>query len=137
MEDCFVLANICPQDHALNAGAWKTLEEKERQWARRDSLIVIVAGPIYEKSDTQRIGEAGVRVPSAFFKVLLAPALDKPRAIGFVYPNMTAPGNMQNYSMTVDEVEQITGYDFFYNLPDDIENEVESKASFKEWNAHN
>ena len=137
MEDCFVLANICPQDHALNAGAWKTLEEKERQWARRDSLIVIVAGPIYEKSDTQRIGEAGVRVPSAFFKVLLAPALDKPRAIGFVYPNMTAPGNMQNYSMTVDEAAQITGYDFFYNLPDDIENEVESKASFKEWNAHN
>lgn len=135
MEDCFVLANICPQDHSLNSGAWKTLEDKERQWARRDSRIVIVAGPIYENSDTQRIGEAGVRVPSAFFKVLLAPALDKPRAIGFVYPNMTAPGNMQNYSMTVDEVEKITGYDFFYNLPDDIENEVESKASFVEWNA--
>lgn len=137
MEDCFVLANICPQDHSLNSGAWKTLEDKERQWARRDSRIVIVAGPIYENSDTQRIGEAGVRVPSAFFKVMLAPAIDKPRAIGFVYPNMTAPGNMQNYSMTVDEVEEITGYDFFYNLPDDIENEVESKASFVEWNARN
>ena len=46
MEDCFVMTNISPQDHALNAGAWNTLEAKERQWAKRDSAIVIIAGPI-------------------------------------------------------------------------------------------
>ncbi len=73
-------------------------------------------------------------VPSAFFKVILAPYVDKPRAIGFVYPNMSAPGNMQNYVMTVDDVEALTGYDFFSALPDEIEKEVESKASFREWN---
>lgn len=134
MEDCFVMANICPQDHALNNGAWKTLEKKECLWAQRDSCIVIVAGPIYTGSDRQRIGDEGVRVPSAFFKVMAAPYLDEPRGIGFIYPNMTAPGNMQNYSMTIDEVEKITGYDFFYNLPDDIENEIESKAVFRVWN---
>lgn len=133
MNDCFVMANMCPQDHSLNSGAWNTLENRERNWARRDSAIVVVAGPIYENGDINTIG-GGVLVPSAFFKVLLAPYLEQPRAIGFVFPNMSAPGNMQNYVMTVDDVETLTGYDFFSALPDDMENEVESKASFREWN---
>ncbi len=133
MNDCFVMANMCPQDHSLNSGAWNTLENRERNWACRDSAIVIVAGPIYENGDINTIG-GGVLVPSAFFKVLLAPYLEQPRAIGFVFPNMSAPGNMQNYVMTVDDVETLTGYDFFSALPDDMENEVESKASFREWN---
>lgn len=133
MADCFVMTNMAPQNHSLNAGAWNTLENKERNWAKRDSAIVIIAGPIYEKSDTERIGQAGVRVPSAFYKVIIAPYLDEPRGIGFVYPNMSSPGNMQNYSMSIDEVEKITGIDFFYNLPDDIEDRIESVTSFKEW----
>ncbi len=134
MYDCFTFANMTPQAHRLNSGAWKTLEDKERIWARRDKRLIIVAGPIYQKGDTQTIGAIKVRVPSGFFKVLLAPDLDSPRAIGFVYPNDYAPGNMQNYSMTVREVEQITGLDFFSALPDDIENTIESTTSFKEWN---
>ena len=134
MNDCFVMTNMTPQLHALNGGAWSTLESKERLWAKRDSALVIVAGPIYTESDTKRIGKTGVRVPSAFFKVLLAPYVDEPRAIGFVYPNMSSPGNMQQYSMSVDEVEALTGLDFFANLPDELENRIERSASFTEWN---
>lgn len=134
MHHSFSMANIVPQDHSLNTKAWNTLEKKCRLWAQRDSALIIIAGPIYEKTDTKRIGYSGVKVPSAFFKVILAPYLPQPRAIAFVYPNMRAPGNMQNYSTTIDEVERITGFDFFKSLPDDIENEVESKTSFKEWN---
>ncbi len=133
MNDCFVMTNMTPQLHALNNGAWKTLEKKERLWAQRDSALVIVAGPIYADSDTKRIGDSGVRVPSSFYKVLLAPYVSEPRAIAFIYPNMTAPGNMANYVTTVDEVERLTGLDFFYNLPDDIENRVEANSSFTTW----
>ncbi len=134
MYDCFSFTNMTPQDGALNSGAWQTLEKKERKWAMRDSAILIVAGPIYEKSDTMRIGNSGVRVPSAFFKVFAAPYLDEPRGIAFVYPNMSSPGNMENYVMTIDDVEKLTGLDFFYNLPDELENSIESVASFRDWN---
>lgn len=134
MEDCFVMANICPQQHTLNNGAWKTLENKARQWAQRDSAIMIIAGPIYNPADTIRIGRMGVRVPGAFFKVLLAPYADNPRGIAFVYPNMTSPGNMQDYAMSIDQLEKITGYDFFPSLSDSIEKKVEAVYSFKEWN---
>lgn len=134
MTDCFSFANMAPQDHALNAGAWQTLEKKERHWARRDSAILIVAGPVYEDADSCRIGGIGVRVPSAFFKVIVAPYIDWPRGIAFVYPNMASPGNMENYVVTIDDVERITGLDFFHNLPDDIEEKVESVSSFRDWN---
>lgn len=134
MTDCFSLANIAPQAHALNSGAWKTLENKEREWARRDSALVIVAGPLYGTEDKIRIGKTGVLVPGAFFKVIIAPYLPEPRGIGFIYPNLTAPGNMRQYSMSIDEVEALTGLDFFHNLPDDIENKIESTTSFAQWN---
>lgn len=134
MIDCFVMANMCPQDHKLNAGAWNTLENKERQWAQRDSAILIIAGPIYYESDNKRIGDTGVRVPGAFFKAFLAPYAPSPRAIAFVYPNSVSPGNMQEYAMSIDDLEEITGFDFFSSLPDEIEMEVEAKYSFKEWN---
>ena len=134
MEDCFVMANMCPQDHDLNAGAWLTLETKERQWAQRDSCIMIVAGPIYTDSDTDRIGQIGVRVPSAFFKAFLAPYVKTPRAIAFVYPNMTSPGNMEQYAMSIDDLESLIGFDLFPTLPDEIEDVVEAEFSFTEWN---
>lgn len=133
MADCFVMANMCPQDHSLNSGAWSTLEKKERQWASRDSAIIIVAGPIYDKSDTNRVGPGNVRVPGAFFKVIAAPYAESPRGIAFVYPNMSSPGDMRKYSMSIDELENITGYDFLYELPDEIEEAIESKASFNDW----
>lgn len=134
MVDCFSLANIAPQDHDLNTGAWKTLENKERTWAQRDSAIIIIAGPLYSDSDKERIGDAGVRVPGAFFKVLAAPFLDKPRGIAFVYPNMTAPGNMQQYSMTIRDLEKIVGFNFFSDLTQEEQDRLETTASFNEWN---
>lgn len=133
MIDCFVMSNMCPQDHQLNSGPWNTLENKERQWALRDKKLIIIAGPIYTEDDKLKIGTIGVRVPSAFFKVLLAPSIDSPRAIAFVYPNMSSPGNMQAYAMSVDELEELTGFDFFSSLPDELENKIEGSFSFTEW----
>ena len=132
--DCFVMANICPQDLRLNAGAWATLEKRERQWAEEKDGLIIVAGPIYEESDCLRIGETNVRVPSAFFKAFLSHRGTDTEAVAFVYPNMPAHGQMRDYMMTIDELEKITGFDFFHALPDDIEDQTESTFNAKAWN---
>ena len=135
MKSCFTMANICPQDGQLNSHAWKTLETKERKWAKNIGDLVIVAGPLYTSADKQRIGETGVRVPSAFFKVIIAPYRNEPMGIGFIYPNMYSPGDMYIYAMTIDEVEKQTGYDFFYYLPDEIEDNIEAQQP-KQWRKH-
>lgn len=134
MDESFLMTNICPQAGDLNRGAWNKLEEKCRQRARRDSAIVIVCGPVFGKTGASMlIGPTGVAVPQGFFKVVLSPYADPPRAIGFLMPNGPVPGGMQKCAVSVDSVESVTGIDFFSALPDAVEKEVESQCDFHSW----
>lgn len=133
MQQSFYMTNICPQMNSLNSGAWKRLEEKCRNWARIDSAIIIVAGPILSDNLTETIGATGVIVPERYFKVILSPYADPPRGIGFIMNNGYVEGGMQKAAVSIDSVEKVTGHDFFDRLPDDIENEVESQCRFNYW----
>lgn len=131
MRESFCMTNICPQSPDLNRGAWKKLEEKCRQRAEADSSLVIICGPVFDKSGpAARIGGTGVAVPQSFFKVILAPFVEHPWAIGFIMPNGYVDGGMQKAAVPVDQVETLTGYDFFSALPDSIENDIEARCDF-------
>ena len=127
------LTNICPQTTAMNSGAWSTLEDNCRTWARRDSALVIITGPVLTDRMPLHIGKNHVAVPERFFKVVLAPYAIPPRGIGFIMPNAKVAGGVQATAMTIDEVEAITGLDFFAALPDEIERDVESQNSYPQW----
>lgn len=58
------------------------------------------------------------------------------RGIGFIMPNDKVPGGMQAAAVSIDEVERVTGHDFFSSLPDEIENEVEKQCDFHYWSTH-
>lgn len=133
----FYLTNISPQRKELNTKAWANLEEQCRSWAKRDSTLIIITGPILNNYLTQTIGNTGVTVPDRYFKVILAPYANPPRAIGFIMPNSNVPGGVQAAAVTVDQVEEVTGFDFFSSLPDDIEAEVESQARYSKWQYSN
>lgn len=133
MQQSFFMTNICPQAGGLNGGAWKRLEEKCRVWAAADSAIVIVAGPVLSDELSETLGETGVVVPERFFKVVLSPYADPPRGIGFIMNNGKVAGGMQAAAVTIDEVERVTGHDFFSELPDDVEMAVESECRFHYW----
>ena len=53
--------------------------------------------------------------------------------IGFIYENKSGRKPMSTYAMTVNEVEEITGIDFFPSLPNKIENAVEDTVDFSKW----
>lgn len=133
MQETFYMTNICPQAKSLNSGSWKKLEEKCRVWAQADSVIYIVCGPIYDETPIEYIGDPHIYVPRRFFKAIISPYANPPRGIGFIMPNGKVPGGMQAAAVTIDEIEEITGYDFFYTLPDDIESTVESQKNFHLW----
>lgn len=132
MNESFYLTNICPQNHSLNAGGWKRLEEKVRAWADRDSAIIVISGPLLD-GPVSRLA-SGVAVPTGFFKVVLAPFASPVRAIAFVYKNEGGQKKVELQATSVDEVEQLTGFDFFSSLPDDIETEIEKSSNYNEWN---
>lgn len=131
-EQSFLLTNICPQLHNLNGGDWKELEDRCRTWALQYGSIYIVCGPLLMNKKHKTIGKNKVVVPEAFFKVVLRLG-DQPAAIGFIYRNERANKTMSSYVNSVDEVERITGLDFFSALPDNIEKKVEAKADLNEW----
>lgn len=133
MRETFCLVNICPQAKVLNTGAWKRLEEKCRTIARLDSALIIVCGPVLTDSISDYIGDTGVAVPRRFFKVILSPYTTPMRGIGFIMANDRVKGGMQAAAVSIDEVERITGHDFFSALPDSIENRIEATCDFNGW----
>ena len=132
MKESFYMTNICPQKAALNSGGWNKLEDKVRDWARRDSAIVVATGPVLS-AGMKTIGESRVAVPEHFYKVVFAPYATPRRAIAFLYPNGSSKGAISKYAVTVDEVERFTGIDFFSALDDDEEAEVESRINLLQW----
>ena len=129
----FLLTNMCPQDRTLNGGDWNELEMRCRRWAERYGEVYIVAGPIVSKSNPETIGRNHVVVPDKFFKVVLCTE-GTPRALGFIYDNrQDHHKKMREYVVSVDEVERITGLDFFSALPDDVERRIEEHADLDKW----
>lgn len=130
MNETFLFTNICPQVHGLNAGAWNDLELACRSWARKYGDVYIACGPIYEGTP-RTIGRNRVAVPTAFFKVILCMCgQGAPKSIGFIYPNASTSRKMFSYAMSVDEVERRTGIDFFTNLEDNTEEQVEHTRGY-------
>ncbi|MFR3548967.1 DNA/RNA non-specific endonuclease [uncultured Coprobacter sp.] len=132
MKESFYFSNMCPQHPGLNRGAWKDLEEHIRKWARRDSAIAIVCGPLVDERNTT-IGRNEVKVPHAFFKVIVSPYVSTPRGIGFVFKNEKEDAPLSVYAVSIDSVEVLTGMDFFSELPDELENRLESQNNISDW----
>ena len=128
----FLMTNICPQHRSLNEGGWARLEEKCREWVLRDSALIIATGPIIDQGmDT--IEGSGVMIPKRFFKVILAHCIRPMRALAFIYDNGPCNGKLKRYVSTVDEVERLTGMDFFKALPDDEEKRIEKACNLQVW----
>lgn len=134
MQESFYMTNMCPQNRKLNGGDWRKLEEKCRDWAKQAGSIYIVCGPIVTSKNPEKIGRHHrITVPDAFFKVILSMNGDTPSALGFIYQNKAESHPLNSYLHPIDQVEQLTGIDFFPSLPDDIEDKVEANSDINQF----
>jgi len=135
MKESFYMTNICPQHPNLNGGDWHELEQACRRWAEKNKLYIVCGPILYKKALNPPIGkEHQIRVPDAFFKVILTGVeKGKPRAIGFIYKNSAGNRPQDSYVNSIDQVERITGLDFFSALPDDVENRIEKEYRMEDW----
>lgn len=133
MRESFYFTNIVPQKPQLNRGIWKELEEQIREWALIDSALLIVTGPVI-RENLKRIGKNGIAVPDTFYKVITSPYARSPKGIAFLFANKDYKNTeLQQLALPIDRVEELTGIDFFYKLPDDMQNMLESRISVEEW----
>ncbi|RYY92215.1 MAG: DNA/RNA non-specific endonuclease [Chitinophagaceae bacterium] len=132
MSASFYYSNMSPQLPAFNRGVWKRLEELVRFWAGAYDSVYVATGPVLEDG-LRRIGPSGVAVPERFYKVILLYGRQGTRGIGFLLRNEASAATLRSFAVPIDEVEQLTGLDFFPQLPDDVEARIESDPRVKEW----
>ncbi len=135
MSQSFFMTNISPQKPGLNRQIWKELEEKVRDWAVDNDSIIIITGPIFSQKP-RRIGNNKVAVPSQFYKVVADISnKDGYKAIAFIFDNKDYNTNEQfmDYAISVDELEQQTGIDFFANYQNDDVDKIESSIDKNLW----
>ena len=131
-DETFLTSNISPQEHQFNAGIWNTLEQKVRYWARKYDGVFVVTGGVL-KGNMKTIGDEDVSVPNQFYKVLIDYNSGSTKMIAFLMPHKDSNQPLYKFVVSVDEIEELTGIDFFSELDNSIENKLEASSSYKGW----
>jgi endonuclease G, mitochondrial len=140
-EQTFYLSNMQPQVNGFNVGVWSTMESQLRNtWNTskyRDILYVCKGGTIDNSSQIAGYTSSKLIVPKYFFAAILAVKDGQYKAIGLWFEHKANNDkSLANYVVSIDELEKLTGIDFFCNLPDKTENTVEAASKttmLSEW----
>ena len=132
MLESFYMSNMSPQEPSFNRGVWSKLEKAVRRFAYSEGSVVVVTGPIVTADDTKTIGHNKVRVPGFYYKVIYDETPPE-KMIAFILPNKGSNKPVESFVVTVDDVEEATGLDFFSALPKETQDRLESKSNPKDW----
>lgn len=101
-----------------------------RDWGKSFEVIVVTGGVLIEDG-LKSIGENKVSIPRNFYKIVYVP--EKQEMIGFVMPNQKIYNDLLSYTRTVDEIEVLTGLNFFIELSEEQQNQLESSINLENW----
>ena len=139
----FYVTNSVPQiQNNFNGGIWERLEDALQTIGGKEE-IYIVTGVAFNKVGenktikytTAKDDSKKVPVPNYFYKVVLkveksGATVTSASTIGFWFEHKTYGDTFDNYAESVDQIEKWTGFDFFVNLPDNLEDSAESNKSW-------
>ena len=143
----FYLSNMHPQVNAFNSGVWAKMESRVRQWrdavtGQGGTMYVCKGGTLQDvnvngKTMAGTISNTNLRmpVPKYFFMAIVK------RTQSGLYSGMAFwaehkgdnSTDLAPYMISINELEARTGYDFFCNLPDNIEESMEGMLTTSEW----
>ena len=147
IQQTYYAINSTPQiQNKFNGGIWQQLEQAVRTQAATTDTLYVATGPVFQtvggsetvtwilpKADTKR-----APVPNYYWKVLLKVERDGEGkvsdacTIGFWFEHKEySTSTYANYAVSVNDIESWTGLDLFANLPDSIEESVETNSSWQ------
>lgn len=144
MEECFYMSNVSPQVKGFNNGVWNDLEMQTRAWTKKYGTIYVVTGPVLPKdgknarkmyaSERGKDVKTNVTVPEKFYKILFDfSKKGKEKMVAFVIPNEDTQTPFTEFVTTVDEVERMTGINFFSNLDVEVQKRCEAHSDLSKW----
>ena len=140
----FYVTNSVPQvQNNFNSGVWSNLENALQSEAASETIYIVTGVAFSKVGETKSVSyiqatddTKDVPIPNYFYKVALkvktnsSGTVTSASTVGFWFENKAYSDAYTNYAVTVDQVEQWTGFDFFGNLPDTVEATAESNASW-------
>lgn len=130
MSETFYMSNMSPMTPSFNRGIWSSLEAWVRTAAISNSGLYVATGPILTNSCGTLAG--GITVPCTFYKIAFKDG-PNPKMIGFIMANAGSSLALKSFAVSIDEIERSTGLDFFPELEDGLENQLESKVNLNGW----
>lgn len=133
-DETYFMSNIAPQIPVLNQRPWGALEVLESGYPASVGQVWVITGPIFDPVWLNRLC-SGIEIPTAFYKIIIRESNGTPDVLAVIFDQDTQPGvTLSTLVRTVDEIEQRTGIDFLAELPDVVENAVEStRATAAVW----
>lgn len=145
----FYMSNMQPQYHQFNGydsnnsanrGLWLRMEQQLQTWAKAlpatDTIFVCKGGTIDNESQILKRIDGKLIVPKYFFMAILRKSAFGYAAMAFWSEQTNTWRNEEtllSHAMSIDELERLTGIDFFCNLPDDVEERVEKTFNVASW----
>ena len=145
-DETFYMTNMSPMLKDFNENYWVTLEglvqKKGRDATFADTLYVVKGGAITDNYVLRRVASGRIVVPKYYYMALLKVKNGNYSAIafwmehkryGYSGDTKAPPSEMKQHALSVDRLEELTGIDFFHNLPDVVEQSVETQCFPSAW----
>jgi len=141
IKESFYLSNMTPQNSKLNQHKWRLLEAKIQRYAKDRGELWVVTGPAFIDDDNDGIveysviGDNEVAVPTHYFKIVISKQIDGNdfESMAFLIPNEPMKDDYAEFLVSIDEIENLTGYDFFSRMNDQKENAMEASVVDAIW----
>jgi endonuclease G len=131
--ETFRMSNIIPQKPNLNRRVWERLEQEEvKTYAQRFKAVWVIDGPIFDATPPRL--SSGVAVPKSCYKIIIQEESGQPRLLAFVMPQDVSGGEQASQFLTsVRAIEVETGLDFLNELPQELQDRVETEQAAQMW----
>lgn len=131
--ETFLMTNITPQKPFLNRLLWRDIEHRiAASYGRCFSDVWVVTGPVF--NEPVRRLPSGVAIPDAFFKIIADLDGGHLRVMAFLISQDPVPYmRLRSGLVSVDRIEELTGLDFFPELPDELQADLEAKPAGRLW----
>jgi endonuclease G len=133
LSESYFYSNMSPQKPEFNRERWAELESWIRTYVIDfNESVYVITGPVL-KPDLKQQGGNKVSIPEQFYKIVLDLEGDEKKAIAFLMPNEHCAYPISGYVTSVDEIEKLTGLDFFSSLADTEESSLEAMNTMDGW----
>ncbi|MGN0853697.1 MAG: DNA/RNA non-specific endonuclease [Kiritimatiellia bacterium] len=135
LKKVFKMTTVAPFRPTLARGPWHEIEQRISDlWSARYGELWIVSGAISSTGNRTTLAGTSIDVPDKYYMIVTAQAADGVRVLAVVLPQTADRDLFPTHAIvTIDELEEMTGLDFFPEMPKYLQKPLEADKPTRLW----